>query len=160
MSKRPFKKYTRVAVLSSVADVSAPTVTELNAGIDVTCDLWPIGLDIQRPSSSITHELWAEDRVEEEPDRYTVRCNLIGYRYEQPLTELLWDACATFRAPVVLVARYVLPFDEAWTVGQKVDVVAGRWGKRETARSAPNQKVSFSVPILVSDDDDAAVVAA
>lgn len=160
MNKYPFQEYARVVILSSVVSVSAPTVPELNGGLDATCDLVISGLTVARPGTSITHELWAEDRIEEEPDRYSVRCELEGFRFKQPLTEPLYEACATFRAPVVLVARYGVPFDTAWTAGQVVDVVVGRWGKRQTAPSASNQAVTFSVPILVTDDDDAATVAA
>lgn len=160
MTKYPFDEHIRAAVLSAVVDLSAPTVAELNGGIDVTCDLTTDGLATPRSESTVDRTRWADDQESADPVRWSTSCRLDGYRFKQPDAEPLFDACAVFRAPVVLVVRYGVRWDEAWTAGDEVEVIRGRWGKRSTAPAARNTAVTFSVPIIVAEDTDAAVVAA
>lgn len=158
--KYPHVEYSRVYLVEAIADVAAPTVAELNLGTDVTCDLTKDGLRIRRTTSAANRAMWASTLDGEDPARYRVTVELEGYRFTPPDTEALWEATAAFRDDTYLVVRRGIPYATAWTAGQSVEVIAGRWGKRTTEPSRDNRNVVFSVPLLVTVDEDEATVAA
>ena len=157
--KYPFHARTRVVILTAVGDIAAPTLAELNGGVDVTFDLVRNGLQIGRSTTTTRRTRWSSDVEAEDPTRYGLMPLLTGYRFTPPDDEPLWDAVATFRSPAVLVVRRGVPTASAWAAGQSVEVTVGRWGKRATSPS-DNGPVTFSVPLLVRANNDAAVVAA
>lgn len=153
----PFDAYTRVAVRSTIGNLHAPTVAELEAATDVGRDITPDGLDIQRRDNIAERTYWKGRQTGAVPSRWSTSVSLTGYR--RTSGGVLFPL-AVFGARTVLVARYGMPCDEPWAAGQSVDVVVGRWGKRSTARSARNTAVTFGVSLVVRmDDDDATVVA-
>ena len=127
--------------------------------MDVTFDLVRNGLQMGRSTITSRRPRWSSDVESEDPVRYSLAPVLTGYRFTPPEDEPLWDAVATFRSPGVLVVRRGVPTATAWAAGQSVEVTVGRWGKRATSPS-DNGPVTFSVPLVVRADDDAAVVVA
>lgn len=158
--KYPFDSHTRVSILATVASVTAPTVANLNAGTDITCDLTPDGLRISPKTVTVDSTPWAYGSVVTRPVRYDFSgAGLRGFRYEQPDTELLWDA-ALFRARKFVVVRRGMAFDAAWAASQEVEVYEVLFGKRSVEPSNDNSLTTFEVDLHVRSNSDAAVVAA
>lgn len=154
----PFDGHTRVVLADPVADISAPPIAVIQAGVDVTCDLTRDGLRVQRTTQTVDRTPWRGDLAVEAPTRVQAAVELVGYR--RPSGEVLWPATSDFRAERLLVVRRILPFDEPWDVGQSVEAMAVRVGKRSVTPSATNAAVIFTVPLFVFEDDDSAVIAA
>ena len=51
--KYPFEEYTRVVLVTSIANISAPTVAEVAAGTVITCDLTKDGLNPGGTTNSV-----------------------------------------------------------------------------------------------------------
>ena len=159
MPKYPFDGYTRVAVVPAINNLAAPSLAEINAGTDITCDLTADGLRLSREQSTTTRTGWASNVDFEAPTRYGFpNAGLTGFRYTPPEDETLWDLAASFREEAFLVVRRGLDHDIAWATSQVVETYQFQWGKRSVYDSANDTMVTFTVPIHISDDNDAAVV--
>lgn len=158
MSAYPFRSHARVAVVETVANIDAPTVAELDAGVDITCDLLSSGLAPKVREITDQHQPWHGDQAMEWPVWHGMSWSLTGHRARQGEVESLWSACATFRAERVLVVRYGLLYSVPWAAGQSVMVTRGRWGRRSMVSSG-DTAVSFSVVLHGTASSDAAVVA-
>lgn len=160
MPAYPFEEHTRVAILPTIADLTAPTLAEIAAGVDITCDLTKDGLSLERSTETVSRTPWHKLLLAEDPGRYGAGgARLKARRYTQGSDEVLWDA-AVFRTSAFMVVRRGILYAVPWAAGQLVEAVGFRYGKRATVSSAANVNVSFVVPILVHDDEDEAVVAA
>lgn len=154
----PFREHHRVVIATSLSHPTAPTVAELDAAIDITCELTTDGLNIPRDTNGVDASPWRGRLEVERPATYsTSGAGLKGYRAGQGDTELLWPL-AVFNTEAWLVIRRGLPFTLAWLPEQVVEVCRFRFGQRVTAPTADNAPVTFTVPLFISDDTDSAVV--
>lgn len=156
--KVPFQDHTRVVLADPIGDISAPSLSVIQAGVDVTCDLTRDGLRVTRSTQTTDRTPWRGPLAVEAPVRFLTSVELVGFRRAD--SETLWSATSDFRAVRTLIVRRILPFDEPWDVGQVVEAMTVWVGKRTVAPSAGNALVTFTVPLYVSEDDDAAVVVA
>lgn len=157
MTAIPFDGRTRVVLTDPVADISAPSVSAIESGVDVTCDLTRDGLRVQRSTQTTDLTPWRGDLAVESPTRWLTSVELVGYR--RPSGEVLWPATSDFRAKRLLIVRRVLPVDTPWAAGQIVEAMTVRIGKRYVNPSAANAAVTFTVPLFVLEDEDSAEVA-
>lgn len=157
MSRYPFEAHTTVVLAPSVASLAAPTLAEIAAGVDVTCDLLTSGLSVARSTGTVNRTPWTGDLEVESPARYAVAVELSGFR--DTASEALWDEVDTFRERKFLIVRRGVAYGTAWSAGQVVEALEVRVGKRSTAPSTPNALQTFTVPLFVLADEDAAVVA-
>ena len=56
--KYPFEEYTRVVLVTSIANISAPTVAEVAAGTVITCDLTKDGFNPGGTTNSVDSAVW------------------------------------------------------------------------------------------------------
>lgn len=158
MSAYPFDSFARAVVVSSLSVLVSPSVSELESGTDVTCELVPSGLSVERSTATVDRSRWRGDQTSADPTRWSTSVTLTAFRSRQDGDPEVLRGLATFRARALLVVRYGLRFDTPWRSGQEVEVLSGRWGKRSTARSARNQAATYSVPLIVEEDVDDALV--
>ncbi len=158
MSSYPFEEFTRVVLVPSIANLAAPTLDEIDAGIDITCDLTKDGLAVGRTTEGIERARWPSLLIGEDPGRYSFdQPTLKGKRRTQDDVEPFYDACI-YRGSSFLVVRRGLPYEHYFDGGQVVEAVSFRFGHRTTAPSAANTTVTFTVRLFVNADNDAAVL--
>lgn len=158
MGSYPFEQFTRVVIAPTVATLSAPTLAEIAAGADITCDLTKDGLALPRDTESIPRWRWHELFLGQDPGRYTLNGAVLkGKRRTPGDDEVLWDA-AVFRTSAVLIVRYGILFETPWADAQPCETLRIRFGKRHTTPTAANTTAMFMVPLFVTDDEDQAVV--
>lgn len=150
-------RWTRIAIVPTVVNLSAPTMAELAAGQVINSDVGLDGLSIDRDTEYTDRTPWASPLEVKGITRYSVDVEVSGFRRTQGLTETLWGLCV-FKTQSVLVVRRGRPAGLAWAAGQVVETFLFRYGKRNTVGSTGGA-VSFSCPLMVSDDRDDAVVA-
>lgn len=122
-TKYPADGATRVEWVSGVdgvADVHAPTVAELNAGVDISCHIMSGGLSLGVSTGTIDTASLCSAFVSQANGRTTVTPALTMWRYRQP-DDTAWEL---FEEGAVgyLVIRSGVDTDDAWANGQQVIV--------------------------------------
>lgn len=109
-----------VAGEDGIADVSAPTVSELNAGVDLSCHIQSGGLSLGVSTATIDTASLCSAFVSQANGRTTITPQLTMWRYEQP-DDTAWEL---FDGGEVgwLVIRSGIDTDTAWANGQAVIV--------------------------------------
>lgn len=160
MNPYAFRATHRVAILQSVSSIYAPTVAELNNGVTVTSEFTANGLEISRKTLATASPRWASNLSGSVPGKYEMDVSLTAYRSPQGQQERLWDLASAYRGLAVLVVRRGLSTKAVWAVGQQVEVIRFRWGKRSTnPPSNGTSPVSYTVECFPYEDCDEAWVA-
>lgn len=156
--KYPFDENTRVALLTTApSDLAAPTVSELNAGTDITCDLTADGLKLGTTNNSISSGGLCSGVDSTVPGRTTFSASLTGFKFEQTDATPLWDA-VTKGDEAWLVIRYGVPHDTAWANGQEVEVYDFLWGEAATADTGNDTLATFNVQLHIQERERVAFV--
>lgn len=105
---------------NGIADVSAPEVAELNAGVDLSCHIMSGGLALGVTTATIDTASLCSAFVSQANGRTTVTPTLTMWRYKQP-DDTAWEL---FDGGEVgwLVIRSGVDTDTAWAEGQSVIV--------------------------------------
>ncbi|WP_318201035.1 hypothetical protein [Streptomyces sp. SCL15-4] len=141
---------TRVAWLSTVANINAPTVTELTAGADYTKRITPDGLkldpstaDVDTGSLASTFDTKTVGRVGFDVELTFKRGDTVGD--DAPYTTLKYGVSG------FLVVRRGLAYNTAWASGQKVEVYPITCGEPQNSSPAANEVMKFVSPMKVTD---------
>lgn len=156
-NKFPFEEYTRVSLVSSIADISAPTADELDAGTDITCYLTKDGLNPGGSTNGVDSGSLCSRVDSQVAGSVSYNATLRGFRYWDE--DDFWDVCA-WGTNTHLVVRRGPAHDAAWTAGQPVEVYTVQMGEKIPASSAANTLQTFEVSLFVEDADLDATVAA
>lgn len=148
---------TRISICPAIVSVSAPTVAELNAGTMISALLDRDGIEINHDTQTISRTKWFSNQEVEYPTRFATSFTVRGYRHIAAVDNVLLNLFSTFRQRKFIVVRRGGSTDTAWAAGQLVEVYHYSTGKRTPISGGASM---FSVPLYVSDQDDAAVVAA
>lgn len=160
MTKYVFDGKTRVGLIPALYNIDAPTLVELAAGTDISCDLTSGGLRLAKTTEFLDASPWKGDALSTRIGHYGFAGpSLEGYRFTPPDTELLWDL-AVFRAEMFMVVRRGVDTEQPWADGDLVETYEIRFGKRSVYDSGVDTPVTFTVPIAIVDDSDQAVVTA
>lgn len=150
---------TRVAWATSISNLSAPTVPELDAAKDFTARITPDGLTITPDTADVDtsglHSTFSTTRAGRRG--YTVE--LTCKRGDTP-TDDAPHATLKYQATGFLIVRRVLPYTEPWAAGQEVEVYPIECGEPQQVPPAPNEVGKFTSPMKVIDDPDTAAVVA
>jgi hypothetical protein len=141
---------TRVAWLSTVANINAPTVAELTAGADYTKRITPDGLkldpstaDVDTGSLASTFDTKTVGRVGFDVELTFKRGDTVGD--DAPYTTLKYGVSG------FLVVRRGLAYNTAWASGQKVEVYPITCGEPQNSSPAANEVMKFVSPMKVTD---------
>lgn len=162
MAKYPFQEFTLVSWIpgaSGVTDISAPTVAEVGAGTDITCDLTADGLALGGGTNGVNGETLCQALDAQTPGKVTFSPSLKGYRFTPPDTELLWDL-AIHSDEGYLFVRRGIAVATAVAATDACEVYHAQFGEPIPDNSASDQNTTFTVPLFFSDFDQKAVVAA
>lgn len=155
--KYPFEEYTRVYWVPTIADISAPTAQELDAGTDLTCHLTKDGLNPGGSTNGVDSAALCSRVDSQVAGSVSYNATLRFFRYWDD--DLAWDLVGWSDAGHLVVRRGIR-HDVAWTAGQPVEVYRAQFGEKIPAASAANTLQTFEVSLFVEDADLDAVVAA
>lgn len=132
----------RVAWVTTISNTSAPTTTELNAGVDLTPYITPDGWSVTTDTAAV--DSTALNSVDD--------LRLPGRRSDQIEVTMNWESDTTApystfasRPAGYLVERVGVAHGTAWTASQKVRVFTVKMGDRQRVPVAANELIKFSV---------------
>lgn len=140
---------TRVVWVSSIANINAPTTTELNAGSDFTARITPDGLkidpstaDVDTSSLASTFDTKTVGRVGYDTELTFKRGTTAGE--DLPYTTLKYGVSG------YLVVRRGVAYDTAWAASQKAEVYPITCGEPQNVSPAANEIMKFVSPMKVT----------
>ena len=152
MARRVFENQMRVYHLPEVADLSAPTETEITAGVDLTEQITADGIAIDFGNNTASIDLIAEGKIAQLPGTRSLQVNLTAVRDDDG--DDFWDEFGYGEDGVLVIS----PFGEADT-GAEVYVVKGAAQEPQPMASAANTFQQSMVEFPATDWDMKAEVA-
>jgi hypothetical protein len=134
---------TRVAWVTAIANIAAPTVAELNAGQDFTTRITPDGLNIPAETADVDNSSLASTYTTNRAGRRSFSPEVTFKRGDSAGDDAPWTTL-TYQTMGYLVVRRVLPYTTAWAAGQKVEVYPVECGERNSIPPAPNEVAKFT----------------
>lgn len=154
----------RVAFCDTIADISAPTVAELNAGLQLSCQITPGGLAREANDERIDDSRLCSTYSTERMGRTSfpgfaltmVHIDTVAFGSPDDAFDTLVKGNLGY-----VVERSDKSYSEAWAAGDKVKVYPVECGSFNDATPTANENQTFTIPMAVtSDPDRRAVVAA
>lgn len=156
--RHTYEEYTRICWAPSVADIAAPTVAELTAGIDVTGFVGKDGLKMGATNNKVKNDDITTAFMAELPGSYgnslSLKCFL------DDADDDAWDTFGTRNTEGYLVIRRMIPYPTAFAAAQKVEVYHGATGQPVIGDSAENERVAFTVDLMISEPPQMSAVVA
>jgi hypothetical protein len=140
---------TRVAWVSSIANINAPTTTELNGGMDLTPRLTPDGLKLDPTTADVDTSSLASTFDTMEVGRIKVDAELTIKRGTTTPEDLPYSTLV-YGTHGYLVVRRGITYGTAWTTGQQVEVYPVVCGERANKAPAANEVMKFMAPLKVT----------
>jgi hypothetical protein len=141
----------KVAWVTSIANINAPTAAELAAGTDWTTRLTPDGLKTDPTTADVNTSSLASTFDTNQPGRRSYVVELTIKRgstttEDNPFTTL------TYGATGYVVVRRGVPYATAFTAGDKVEVYPVAAGEAQNIAPAANEVSKFMSPLKVTSD--------
>ena len=155
-AKYPFEEWTRVAWVTTIADIAEPSPTELGAGTDITCFLTKDGLNPGGSTNGIDAGTLCNRVDGQVAGSVSYQATLKGYRYVAGDDDF-WDLCA-YGTSGYLVVRRGVAYSDAFAADDVVEVYKAQMGEPIPATSAANAMQTFEVGLFVEDANLKAVV--
>jgi hypothetical protein len=140
---------TKVVWASSIANINAPTTTELNAGSDFTTRVTPDGLkidpstaDVDTSSLASTFDTKTVGRIGFDVEMTFKRGTTGGE--DLPYTTLKYGVSG------FLVVRRGIAYATAWATSQKCEVYQMTCGEPQNSSPAANEVMKFVSPMKVT----------
>lgn len=138
---------TKVAWVTTIADIDAPTVAELGAGTDLSQLLTKDGLQTPDTQNMVDSSTLADTFDAQVVGSWGGGINLTGFRDDT--TDTLWDL-AVYGTNGYLVVRRGIAYDTAWTAAQDVEVYPAEMHEPVPNQSGANEEVRFSLALAVT----------
>lgn len=142
---------TRVAWVTTISNIAAPTVAELNAGQDFTTRITPDGLNIPAETADVDNSSLASTFTTNRAGRRSFSPEVTFKRGDTVGDDAPWTTL-TYQTTGYLVVRRVLAYTTAWAVGQKVEVYPVECGERNSIPPAPNEVAKFTSQMKLRDE--------
>jgi hypothetical protein len=141
---------TRVAWLSTCANINAPTVAELNAGADYTKRITPDGLKVDPSTADVDTSSLASKFDTKTAGRVGYETELTFKRGDNPTDDAPYSTLK-YGVSGFLAIRRGVDYATAWTVGQKAEVYPIICGEPANTSPAANEVMKFVSPMKVTD---------
>ncbi|MFB7224229.1 hypothetical protein ACFWB2_36175 [Streptomyces virginiae] len=141
---------TRVVWLTSVANINAPTVSELNAGLDLTKRITPDGLKIDPSTADVDTSSLASTFDTKTVGRVGFDNELTFKRGDTPQEDAPYSTLK-YGVSGFLAVRRGLAYSAAWASGQKLEVYPSTCGEPQNSSPAANEVMKFVSPQKVTD---------
>jgi|SRR2546430_1619240 len=142
---------TKVSWVGSIANINAPTATELNGGSDWTLRITPDGLKADPSTADVDTSSLGSTFTTNQPGRRSYTVELTFKRgsttiEDQPYTTLVYGASG------YLVVRRGTAFATAYATADKVEVYPVTAGEAQNIAPAANEVNKFMSPMKVTSD--------
>jgi hypothetical protein len=134
--------------VTSIASVAAPTVAEINAGVDLTPFVTKDGLKIGSKSDRAKNDDISSPHQSELPGGYGEAPSLTCKRDSS--SDTAWNTLSTRGTAGYLVVRRLVAYGTAVAAGQKVEVYPSSTLEVEVPDTAENERVKFTTPLVVT----------
>jgi hypothetical protein len=141
---------TRVAWLSTVANINAPTVAELTAGADYTKRITPDGLKTDPSTADVDTSSLASTFDTKTVGRVGFDVEITFKRGDNPTDDAPYSTLK-YGVSGYLVVRRGVAYSTAWTTGQKCEVYPITCGEPQNSSPAANEVMKFVSPMRVTD---------
>lgn len=140
---------TRVAWVTSIANINSPTAAELTAGADYTARITPDGLKLDPSTADVDTSSLASKFDTKTVGRVGFDTELTFKRGtgadDAPYTTLKYGVAG------YLAVRRGLDYATAWLAGQKVEIYPITCGEPQNSSPAANEVMKFVSPMKVTD---------
>lgn len=143
----------RVARLTEVADLSGPTTTELNGGIDLSELLPKDGWQPSTNTNSVEAGKLSQSYDASVPGTWGGEVQATFFRYSTVEEDIAWNLF-DYGDAGFLVIRYGLPYDLAWADGQPVEVWPYICNKPQMNQTATNTNARFGLTFNIPSEPD------
>lgn len=141
---------TRVAWLSTVANINAPTAAELTAGADYTKRITPDGLKVDPTTADVDTSSLASKFDTKTAGRVGYDTEVTFKRGDNPTDDAPYSTLK-YGVSGYLAVRRGIDATTAWTAGQKVEVYPITCGEPANNSPAANEVMKFTSPMKVTD---------
>lgn len=145
--------YTKVTYVPTIADISAPTVSELTAGTDLECLITGGGFAPTVNEEAVSVPKLCETITAEAPGRATHQIQLTMVRKDNSSEDVGWTTLLR-NTEGYLVVRYGVAYDTAYASGDDVQVFPGSAGERRPQTPEANSAITFMSQWYVSAQPD------
>lgn len=153
----------RVYYVATLADPETPTLAELNAGTseDLSCYITGEGFQPSLDEQVVTDSRLCSRATYERPGRWTKSMTLsYVYNLASPVNNAAYLTLA-YLTEGFLIARWGVPFEDAWAAGDLVDVYPIQAGKPMKNQPTANGVLTVTQRLFITGESyDDAVVAA
>lgn len=153
MQRYPFEEYTMAIWVDEgddIADTSAPTVAELNAGTDITCFLTKDGLRLGISTNAVDGGSLCNRVDIQSAGSVSYSPMLKGYRDNESGGDTFWNLAVWGDTGFLVVRRGIL-YATAIAASQKVEVYPAQMGQKAPGDSAGNTNQFFDLPLFIRD---------
>jgi len=148
---------TKVTFATSIANIAAPTTTELNAGTALETYITPSGLQIKASTATVDTSSLASTFTTQGVGRRSYAITVEMKR--QTPVDTAYNLFP-WRTSGYLVVRRTTLATTAWGSGQVVEVYPVSTGEPELAPPAPNEVAKFTSSMMVTSDPNTRAVIA
>ena len=139
----------KVTFCTAIANINAPTTTELNAGASLETLITPTGLQIKPTTASVDTSNLASTFTTSSAGRRTFAIT-VEFKRQTP-TDTAFNLLP-YKTVGYLVVRRTLTAVTAWASGPPVEVYPGIAGEAELAAPAINEVQKFTTSMMVTSD--------
>jgi hypothetical protein len=148
---------TKASFVTTIANIAAPTTTELNAGTSLESYITPTGLQIKPSTASVDTSNVSSTFTTQGVGRRSFAITVEMKR--QTPTDVAYNLLP-YRTSGYLVVRRTVAASTAWTSGQVVEVYPVTTGEPELAPPAANEVAKFTSSMMVTSDPNTRAVIA
>lgn len=149
----------KVTYVPDIANISAPTTTELTAGTDLECLVTADGFQPTVNEEVVSIAKLCETSNAEAPGRATHQIVLTMVRQDTEAEDVAWTTLLRGTSGY-LVVRYGVAHDTAYASGDSVQVFPGKAGERRPQPPEANGATQFQSQWYVSAQPDLDAVVA
>lgn len=148
---------TRVSWVPSVASISAPTTTELNAGTALESYITPAGLQIKAATAGVDTSNIASTFTTQGVGRRSFTVS-VEFKRQTP-TDVAYNLLP-YRTSGYLAVRRTMAATAAWASAQVIEMYPVTVGEPELAPPAANEVAKFTSSMMVTSDPSTRAVIA
>lgn len=147
MARRTHEEFTRIWWAETIDDITAPTVAELTAAIDISAFVPKDGLKVGATNAKVKNDDITTAFTGEIPGSYGNSITLTSFRDDDEDTA--WETFQERNTYGYLVVRRMVPVTVAVAAAQVVEVYPAATGQPTMHDTAENERVKFGVDLMV-----------
>lgn len=151
-----------VTWVDTIANMAAPTVAELTAGIALECQITPDGLSREASDETVDTSRLCSTFTTQLVGRTSFELSVTLVRHETVVsgnTDEAYDTLSKLKTGFLTV-RDNKSAETAYAIGDEVEVYPVQCGTRSKSTPAANELQTFTLPLTVTADPELAAVVA